>query len=111
MQLGLKIFNPKDQKSHPISLRIMDTPGNVKLLNRAAQFAFEKTDIILILHDASKQLDEESVRDWTTFTLGKIYQYHRASSILKAVSNAENSEILNDDTEQRNPLASDRNHH
>lgn len=109
MQLGLKIVNPRDNSQHPVSLRIMDSPGNIKLLNRAAQFAFQKTDIVLILHDASKPLDEDLVRDWTTFTLGKIYQYHRASTILK-VLNMNQTEV-HDDTDQRNPLASDRGHH
>lgn len=109
MQLGLKIVNPRHNVEHPVSLRIMDSPGSIKLLNRAAQFAFQKTDIVLILHDASKPLDEDLVRDWTTFTLGKIYQYHRASTILK-VLNMNHTEVQND-TDQRNPLASDRGHH
>jgi len=49
------------------------------------------------LHDASKPLDEELVRDWTTFTLGKIYQYHRASTILKVLNM--NQTEGNDDTD------------
>lgn len=73
VQLGLKIVNPKNADQHPVSLRIVDTPGNTKLLKRASLYAFEKADIVFILMDASKILDHDTVRDWTNFTLTKIY--------------------------------------
>ena len=55
--MGIKLINPKDSETHPISFRFFDTPGNIKLLKRAALYAFQKADLILILMDGSKKLD------------------------------------------------------
>ena len=104
LQMGLKIVNPKDQGNHPLSIRIYDSPGNIKQLKRAALYAFQKVDLIMILMDASKKLDGEQLRDWTAFALSKVYQYHRSSNFLNNLK--EQSEHI--PSEQSNPLESAR---
>lgn len=104
LQMGLKIVNPKDSGNHPLSIRIYDSPGNIKQLKRAALYAFQKVDLIMILMDASKKLDGEQLRDWTAFALSKVYQYHRSSNFLNNLK--EQSEHI--PSEQSNPLESAR---
>jgi len=57
--MGLKIVNPKDKENHPVSLRILDSPGNIKLLKRASLYAFQKVDLIMVLIDGSKKIDAD----------------------------------------------------
>ena len=59
IQLGLKIVNPKDFDSHPVSYRFIDSPGYMPSLKRGSLFAFQKADLIMILIDASKKIDEQ----------------------------------------------------
>ena len=83
VQLGLKLVNAREGLDHPIALRMIDTPGYIGNLRKAAQFAFEKPNIILIFFDSSMKLDEQSIRDWTFFTLSQVYTFHSHAALLK----------------------------
>ena len=92
VQLGLKIVNPKTSDKHPISYRLIDTPGNISSLKKSAYYAFRKADIIFLLFDGSKRIDDLAIREWTMFTLAKIYQYHKNSALLRSTNNSESLE-------------------
>jgi len=81
--------NPKDHDSHPVSFRFIDTPGSMPSLKRGSLFAFQKVDLIMILLDASKKIYEQQIRDWSMFCLSQVYQYHRASAVLKNLTPSE----------------------
>ncbi len=58
MQLGLKLVNPKSVEEHPISYRLIDTPGSISSLKRASLYAFSKADKVCLVFDGSKKIDE-----------------------------------------------------
>jgi hypothetical protein len=80
VQLGLKLINPKEPDQHPVCYRLIDTPGSILALKRASMYTFRKSDIVFVVFDGSKKLDEDLLREWTMFTLTQIYNYHKAST-------------------------------
>jgi hypothetical protein len=56
--LGLKVVNPKDMSAHPVSFRLIDTPGNITALKKGSLYAFRKANLIMIFFDGSKKIDE-----------------------------------------------------
>jgi len=84
VQLGLKLVNPKTLDAHPMSYRLIDTPGNISQLKRAALYAFSKADVVLLAFDGSRKIDEQTIRDWTMFAITQVYQYHKHSVMLRS---------------------------
>ena len=62
-------MNPREREEHPIAYRLIDTPGNISSLKRASLYSFSKPDIVFIMFDGSKKLDEQAIRDWTMFAI------------------------------------------
>ena len=52
-------MNPKTDMVHPLSYRMIDSPGDIAALRKGSLYAFRKVDLILILIDGSKKLDEQ----------------------------------------------------
>ena len=89
IQLGLKIVNPKDKEAHPISYRLIDTPGNIAQLKKGSLYAFRKVDLIMIFVDSSKKIDEQALREWSLFAIQQVSQFHRNCAILQNLSPSE----------------------
>ena len=70
----------------------MDTPGNITALKKSALYAFRKADIIFLLFDGSKRIDDQAIREWSMFALAKIYQYHKNSALLRSTNNSDSLE-------------------
>jgi len=61
---------------NPISLTVTDTPGDLIRTEVASDFYFGKADVILIVIDASMNLDDEKIDRWTQFVLNQVQQHH-----------------------------------
>jgi len=66
----------KYQSLVPVSLHVLDTPGDLMQTSRCADYYFEKPDVILICIDISLQLDENKIDVWTQYVLKQVTKHH-----------------------------------
>ena len=57
--MGLKILNTKDQLSNPITLMYLDAPGNMQNFIKSSKYAFQKVDLVVMVHDILDASDAE----------------------------------------------------
>lgn len=116
MQLGLKLVNPKTLDAHPISYRLIDTPGSISQLKRASLYAFSKADVVLLAFDGSRKIDEQTIRDWTMFAITQVYQYHKHSVMLRShhshsLDNVDTDSVLKGEAKPQEKSSYNENQH
>lgn len=71
-QMGFKVYSTCESRYehlNPMSVHCIDTPGSFMRTEVAADFYFEKADIIFIVVDISLGLDEDKIDKTTQFVL------------------------------------------
>lgn len=69
-KMGLKLFDTyQDKYMFPLSLKIIDTPGNIRNRTVHNEFIFQKPTILLLCFDYSRMLNRQLIIDWTDFAL------------------------------------------
>lgn len=66
--LGYKVFSTvksKHEHVHPISFRMINTPGSMMRSLRAADHYFSYAQVVLIVFDLSLTIEEPKVEQWT----------------------------------------------
>ena len=70
--MGFKVYSTCESRYehlNPMSVHCIDTPGSFMRTEVAADFYFEKADIIFIVVDISLGLDEDKIDKTTQFVL------------------------------------------
>ena len=80
----MKIFETiDDKKLYPLSMKIIDTPGNLRDNKAQIQYSFVKPSLIMLVFDYSKILNRQSVIDWTMFAIRRVQEFHPSFNLDK----------------------------
>lgn len=74
--MGLKVVISGDTTEHPISIRIYDTPGDLKNMRKAAKFVFKKADLIIVVLDGNQKPYPEILETWNEYVISQIFSFH-----------------------------------
>jgi hypothetical protein len=68
--MGLKMMETfEDKYLFPLSLKLTDTPGNIRERSIHNEFIFKKPTLIFLCFDISKTLNQDQIIAWTDFTI------------------------------------------
>ena len=61
----------------PVTMQLIDTPGNLIQTSRASDYYFYQADVILICIDITLSLDEQKIEAWTQYTTKMVSKHHK----------------------------------
>ena len=75
--MGLKLYDTYEDKfMFPLSVKMLDSPGNIITRTVHNEFIFSKPSILLLCFDYSRLLNRQQIMDWTDFALSSVLNYH-----------------------------------
>ena len=75
--MGLKLYDTYEDKfMFPLSVKMLDSPGNIITRTVHNEFIFSKPSILLLCFDYSRLLNRQQIMDWTDFALSQVMNHH-----------------------------------
>jgi len=86
--MGFKIYSTNESRYehlNPMTVHVVDAPGVFMRTEVAADYYFEKCDVILIVVDISLALDDNKIDKSSQFVLRQVSMHHEYTRNSKAV--------------------------